>query len=320
MTTVKNRIPVFFSLDDRYAACLAVAMKSLISNANPDNHYHLIVLHNNLSEEHQKRIGALSTDFAKVEFVSMEGKLSEINDRAGSRLRCNYFTLTIFFRLLIADMFPQYDKGIYVDSDIIVPSDIAQLYQIDIGDCLLGACSDLSITGIPVFMKYLDEAIGVGGRNYVNSGVLLMNMKKLREVSMGRRFLELFHKYHFDSVAPDQDYINAMCKGKIFYLPKEWDTMPNENEPEIPNPKLIHYNLFSKPWNYDDIQYEDYFWKYAKESDYYEEILAEKEAFDDAKREEEQKMLEGMLENAARIMKEEVTFRRVFESGEEQRL
>ena len=62
------------------------------------------------------------------------------------------------------------------------------------------------------------------------------------------------------------------------------------------------------------------FWKYAKESDYYEEILAEKEAFDDAKREEEQKMLEGMLENAARIMKEEVTFRRVFESGKEQRL
>ena len=66
MTTVKDTIPVFFSIDDLYAPSLAVAIKSLISNANPDNHYHLIVLHNNLSEEHQKRIGALSTDFAKV--------------------------------------------------------------------------------------------------------------------------------------------------------------------------------------------------------------------------------------------------------------
>ncbi len=320
MTTVKDTIPVFFSIDDQYAPCLAVALKSLICNANPKNNYRLIVLHQKLGEEHQKRLGALSTDFARVEFISMEGKLNEIVDHAGSRLRCNYFTLTIFFRLLIADMFPQYDKGIYIDSDIVVPADIAEMYQIDIADNLIGACSDLSIMEVPIFMRYLDEVIGVGGKNYINSGVLLLNMRKLREVSMGRRFLELFNKYHFDSVAPDQDYINSMCKGKIYYLPKEWDTMPNEHDPKISNPKLIHYNLFSKPWNYDHIQYEEYFWNYAKETDYYEQILAEKEAFDEVKIEEERRMLQGMLENAVRIMNEEVTFRKVFESGKEQRL
>lgn len=48
----------------------------------------------------------------------------------------------------------------------------------------------------------------------------------------------------------------------------------NRNKPEIENPKIIHYNLFDKPWCYDDIQYQDYFWEYAKQSVYYDKIKA----------------------------------------------
>ena len=62
-----------------------------------------------------------------------------------------------------------------------------------------------------------------------------------------------------------------MCNGKILYLDEAWDAMPTEGKEPLKNPKLIHYNLFQKPWCYDNIQYEEYFWKYAKDSGYYED-------------------------------------------------
>ncbi len=60
-----------------------------------------------------------------------------------------------------------------------------------------------------------------------------MNLKKMRETEFSKKFLTLLSTYHFDSVAPDQDYLNAMCNGKILYLNEEWDAMPAEGKEEL---------------------------------------------------------------------------------------
>ena len=145
-------------------------------------------------------------------------------------------------------------------------------------------------------------------------------MNELRNVHLAEHFLYLLNKYHYDCVAPDQDYLNSMCYGKIEYLDSCWDAMPNRNKPEIENPKIIHYNLFDKPWCYDDIQYQDYFWEYAKQSVYYDKIKAYKAAYTDKQKKDDHAHLLDLFRRAGTNADTEVTFRKVLESGEKVRL
>lgn len=314
---MKSIIPIFFTIDDAYAPFNAVAIKSLIENASDSYNYKLIIIHENLSKENIDKIKSLENEKAKIEFYPMKEKLELITNRDENKLRCDYFTLTIYFRIFIADMFKEYDKGIYIDSDIVVPGDISELYNIDLKDNLIGASTDHSIQDVPELINWMENGIGVKKQEYINSGVLLLNLKLLREKKFSQKFLELLNKFHFDSVAPDQDYINAMCNGKIYYLKEEWDVMPNNKKPAFENPKLIHYNLFDKPWCYDNIQYEDYFWKYAKKTSFYNKIVEYKNNYSDKQKESDSKCFEVLVNKAATVPQtDENTFKKKFESGE----
>ena len=315
-----NTIPIFFTIDDGYAPFLSVALNSAIKNSSKDRKYKAIILYQELSEENRKKLVSLKTDNFSIEFVPMESGLESITDRMSNRLRCDYFTLTIYFRLFIPKMFPEYDKGIYIDSDVVLTSDIAELFETDIGDNYIAACTDLSVADVPPLVKYMEQAVGVKAKEYINSGVLLMNLKKLREVKIDEHFLELLNTYHFDCIAPDQDYLNAICNGNIYYLDEIWDTMPNENKPPLENAKLIHYNLFSKPWCYDDIQYGEIFWDYAEDSGYIDEIKAYKAGYSDEQKESDTKCLDLLIERGNSIPENEVTFKKMFENGVKIRL
>ena len=315
-----KEIPIFFTIDDTYAPFLAVALNSAIKNSSKERQYRAFVLHQCLSKENAEMLKALETDNFKIEITPIKESLCSIDDREGNRLRCDYFTLTIYFRLFIATLFPQYDKGIYIDSDVVLLDDVAKLFDTDIGKNLIGACKDTSIIDIEPFLNYTEEAIGVKRDEYVNSGVLLMNLKELREAEFDKHFLSLLETYHFDSVAPDQDYLNAICNGKIHYLDAKWDFMPNEAKPIMEAPSLVHYNLFSKPWCYDNIQHGDKFWIYAQDSGYLEHITALKETFTEDKVAEEKACLENMLNRAIEIPKGDVTMRKIRERGVKIRL
>ncbi|MBQ9993872.1 MAG: glycosyltransferase family 8 protein, partial [Clostridia bacterium] len=161
---------------------------------------------------------------------------------------------------------------------------------------------------------------GVDKSEYINSGVLLMNLKKLREAGLDSHFLSLLNEYHFDCIAPDQDYLNALCNGRIYYLGEEWDAMPNENRPPLENVKLVHYNLFSKPWCYDNIQYGECFWSYAEDSGYLHEIKEYKRGYSDEQKQSDSKCLELLVARGAEIARSENTFKKMQESGVKIRL
>lgn len=317
---MNKEIPIFFTIDDKYAPYLSVAIQSIIENASKNYQYKIIVLYQELSEENRENISSLAKENFAIIFIYMRDGLETITDRVENRLRCDYFTLTIYFRLFIPEMFPEYDKGIYIDSDIIVNGDISELYNMDLESNLIGACNDKSIVDIPELVKYVGGAIGVGINEYINSGVLLMNLKEMRKKEFSKNFLRLLNKYHFDSIAPDQDYLNAMCNGNILYLNEEWDAMPTEGRKELPNPKLIHYNLFQKPWCYDNISYEEYFWKYAKKNKYYNEILEFKNNYSDEQKQSDKECLEVLVKKGGKLPDNDITFKKVFEKGEKIRV
>lgn len=312
-------IPIFFTVDNNYAPFLATAINSAVKNSSDNRKYRAIILYQELSRENIEKLSKLAKDNFSVEFYAMKNSFDAITDRMSNRLRCDYFTLTIYFRLFIPLMFPQFDKGIYIDSDVVVTSDIAELFDIDIKDNFIGACRDYSIADIPPLVSYTENAVGVKGNEYINSGVLLMNLKKMRENDFEGHFLNLLNTYHFDSIAPDQDYINAICNGKIHYLSQEWDTMPDSSTP-VENPKLIHYNLFSKPWCYDGIKYADEFFKYASDCGYIEEINEYKKNYSDEQKKSDKECLELLIRRGTEIPENDVTFKKMREKGVKIRL
>lgn len=316
----KVTIPIFYAIDDSYAKFVAVSIKSLIMNANNNYNYDINVIYENLSEENAKKLKSLETDNVKIILTEMNQNLSMITDKLGNRLREYTFTLTIFFRLFIPVMFPKYDKCIYIDADTVIPGDISRLYNEDLGNNYLGCIVDKSTIDNEILASYFEKVVGIPRDKYINSGVLLMNSKKLRELKIDEKFLDLYIKYGFDVIAPDQDYINSMCYGHIKYLSDIYDAMPNPNNKEVEKPVIIHYNLFLKPWQYENVQYYDYFWKYAKFTPYYDEILEIKNSYTDEDRKKDSEWMDLMVSRAESLVGTQNTLKNVFESGKETRL
>ena len=312
----KAEIPVFFTIDDSYAPYLGVALTSMKENASLEYDYKIIVVEQKLSDVNRRKLQALEEPGFSISFVRMDAVAEKITDREENRLRCDYFTLTIYYRLFIADMFPQYDRAIYIDSDVVIPGDISKLYEINLGECLIGACPDYSISDVPELVQYTGEAVGMETGKYINSGVLLLNLKKMREVKLADHFLGLLDRHHFNCIAPDQDYLNAMCNGKILYLDRKWDAMPVRGREPLKDPQIIHYNLFEKPWCYSGVAYEDIFWSYAKRTAFYEEIREFKENYGEDQRRSDSRCMKLLIEKAHTIPKTEVTFRKIKERGE----
>lgn len=316
----KVTIPIFYAIDDSYAKFVAVSIKSLIMNANNNYNYDINVIYENLSEENAKKLKSLETDNVKIILTEMNQNLSMITDKLGNRLREYTFTLTIFFRLFIPVMFPKYDKCIYIDADTVIPGDISRLYNEDLGNNYLGCIVDKSTIDNEILASYFEEVVGITRDKYINSGVLLMNSKKLRELKIDEKFLDLYTKYGFDVIAPDQDYINSMCYGHIKYLSDIYDAMPNPNNKEVEKPVIIHYNLFLKPWQYENVQYYDYFWKYAKFTPFYDEILEIKNSYTNEDRKKDSEWMDLMVSRAESLVGTQNTLKNVFESGKETRL
>lgn len=282
MSKSKNVIPIFFAVDDGYIPFLAVTIESILENASEENFYEIKVLYTNISSDYMKRIKKLEKDNLKIEFVNLNYYIDSIKDKLYTR---DYYSKTTYFRLFIPSLYPQYDKALYLDADIVLNADVAELYNIDIKDNLVGAAPDEVVGFTPIFREYVERVVGVSSyKHYFNAGVLIMNLKALREFNFQEKFLYLLDKVTF-TVAQDQDYLNRICKGRVHLLDVVWDKMPVGRR-TIANQdiKLVHYNFAQKPWHYETVLYEEYFWKYAEKTDFIDQIRKEQSAYSDEKK------------------------------------
>ena len=263
-----KEIPIFFAVDDTYIPFLAVSLQSLVDNSSDKNKYEIKILYTHVSEENMQKIKKYEKENIKIEFVDLSNNLQRVQGKLYTR---NYFTSTTYYRLFIPELYPQYDKVLYIDSDVTILTDIAGLYNQEIGDNLVAAIPDGAVQTIEVFQEYVEKVIGViDYNNYFNAGILLMNLKELRKYKFQEKFLYLLEKVKYE-VAQDQDYLNRLCKGRVKLLDDLWNKMPIMGVSDK-KPNIIHFNLGFKPWHFDDIPYQEYFWEYAKKTEFYETI------------------------------------------------
>ena len=314
---MKQLIPIFFAVDNNYMPFLSVALCSLIANASKDYDYKILVLNSNVTENNIGKIKELENDNFIIEFVNVNEKIENIVDDLSLRLR-DYYSNSIYYRLFIASLFPDFDKALYLDADIAVIGDISKLYFEELGDNLVGAITDEVVNANDTFVKYAKVAIGIEAEKYFNSGILVMNLAEFRKEKIEEKFVHLLSKYNFNVVAPDQDYLNYLCKGKVKYIHKGWDKMALIEDKDFDEStlQLIHYNMFQKPWNYSGVPYEEYFWKYAKESNYYDEIVNMQSLYTDERKMRDELGGINLINSAASIIKDEAnTFNNVIDES-----
>ena len=272
----QKEIPIFFATDDSYIPFLAVSLQSLVDNSSKENNYIIRILYTtSISEENKRKIKKYERENVSIEFVDLNEYVEEIKEKLFTR---DYYSKTTYYRLFIPTLYPQYDKILYLDSDIVLLSDVADLYNEDLGDNLVGGAPDDVIQTIDIFREYSEKVVGLADyRNYFNAGILLMNLDALRKFNFQEKLIYLLGQIKF-SVAQDQDYLNRICKGKVKILNKAWNRMPiavvqGETEATGEDIKLIHYNLAFKPWHFEDIPYQKYFWEYANKTEFKDIIL-----------------------------------------------
>lgn len=277
----QNVIPLFYACDDNFVKYTVVSFQSMKEHASRDRKYCIHVLHTNISKEMQDVMYAMQDEQFQVCFDDVTEYLKSINDKLPLR---DYYSKTTYFRLFIAEMFPEYDKAIYIDSDTVVLGDVAEVYAFELGENYVGAAREQVMIQTDVYGTYVEKVLGIDRNEYFNAGMLVINCRQFRAQHVLDQFVELLHVYNF-VVTQDEDYLNLICKNNVFWLPQQWNT---EVFGTIDYPEeffgVLHYIMVSKPWHYKDCRLGEYFWTYAKKTVCYKEIKETLEHYTDEQR------------------------------------
>ena len=306
---IKKRVkvvPVFLTINSAYAPYAAAAIHSLTQHADPNRYYKVIILHDGLNLVNRWRLRNLVTRNVALQFKKMSRSLylKAVVAYCTRRKKgaADFFSAAVYYyRAFIPLLFPIYKKAVYIDSDVILRGDIGELFDIELGDNVLAAMVDPKVSVIPEFRDYVDNAVGVPHDEYVNSGVQVMDLRKMRKMKYLSTMIEMMRKYDADLVAPDQDYLNVILRGKILFLDPVWNAEPVKDLPR--NVKLVHFNLFNKPWHYKGVPCERIFWTAAKGTGFTGDLKRQLAAFDEKKQKEDHEKVEALIKKAARLAK-----------------
>lgn len=266
--------PIAISTDENYLPYTKVLISSIAASSK--GKIDLMVLHCGISEDKtsslidwaSRKIGSrFSVRFIDVQRPALSGVFENFT-------QTGYLACASLYRLLLPEILVQYDKIVYLDVDIAVQSDIAELYAIDIGDNLFGGVEDC---GMPrntwLQPEYAEWLRAKGIEDYAqcaNSGVLLMNLAEFRKAAMLGTMVNLACESKW---LVDQDAFNIACKGRIKLIDPTWNiqTFPEgmRRQRKIlreASPRIIHYvGGASKPWNKPETPYSDVWWRNAGE-------------------------------------------------------
>lgn len=213
-----KKIPVAFSTDDNFLIPAYVSIGSMLKNADQSNFFDIIILcSKTLSENSREYLKSLQEKYSNclVRFLSLS------DDNFPNSGYKEGITVASMFRLMLASLLPEYDKCLYLDTDILVLGDITQLYEYDIRDTYIGAVRD---SGVQYFYTdWIDYAqkLGIASmRGYFNSGILVMNLERIRKDDVEKQFLQAVNKAF---LYKDQDILNICCENHVCYLPLKYN-------------------------------------------------------------------------------------------------
>lgn len=272
-----SKINICFSSDNNYAKYMGTAICSILKNAGKEDSYNFYILDGGISDKSKEEISKLKEikDFS-IEYLTVNPDDFKSCPMTGY---VNYITLPTYYRFKIASMLPDIDKILYLDGDIIVNSNIKELFDTDIENYYIGAIPE-------VYNHNHKERLDIiGDEYYINAGVLLINCKKWREDNIEEKLFRYAIQPEREIVFQDQDILNEVLKYNIKYLPLQWNLQhdalftdesylyhKDERIEAVNSPKLIHFTHKFKPWNSKCTnKYRKLFYEYLKQTPWKDE-------------------------------------------------
>lgn len=212
------RIPVVFATDEKYLFFMCVTITSMARSAKADTTYQVYVLTSQDFIDTCCLLDKVQEMYSNIQItvIAIENEIFQ-----NVILHNSHVTKATFYRLVLCDLITE-EKCIYLDGDIIVNEDLGELYCMDLGEYYLAGCRDIWIDLLPKDVREeRRKKVGLPSMDeYVNAGVLLFNLKRLREDGMGKIFIGHMEKgYPYE----DQDVLNVCCYGRIAHLPAKWN-------------------------------------------------------------------------------------------------
>lgn len=276
---MRKGITVALAADDNYMPYMYVAADSIVRNLSAATSCEIVCLYLGEDIDNANRyMDPLRSEVCSVRLMEVSSCMKW--DFHVSR----HITLATYSRLFLPLLLPDVEKVLYIDCDVVAVSDVSELFEIDMGDNYLAAVRDMSYdTAAEV------RASSECGRfpNYVNAGVLLMNLAAIRKDGIETRFIECAATGRMPM--HDQSVLNICCANRITLLPEPWNfclhnwsrnpiILPEARERcrkmiENKSYKIIHYCSPRKPWLGNcPSPLANVWWQYASLTPYYQEL------------------------------------------------
>lgn len=281
---VNEIIPIAMALDDGYTYPTIVAITSMMENKNSDTIYKYYIMHpGEFSESSKSKLISLSQKYDKCEInlIDMGEEYKDANDKG-------HITTPTYYRLSLPRILPDVEKLIWIDGDTLTFGDLNEMYNIDMDNLYCRGFLDSNVRGAEIF--------DVDNDHCICAGVMILNLAELRKDNMFDKFKVFIEENNDRLVQHDQTVINVLCANKMGGLPAKFgifNCYDSENDindfqnslrakakysvKELmdarDNPIILH--CVNKPWKNNDVRGYDEWVKYAKLTDYYEEIKKE---------------------------------------------
>ncbi len=324
----ENNVPIILPSDNNYVPFLGVILHSLLAHTSADKNYDIFILSQNINSYNQNRLRKLVQGHENVSlrFCDMEMLLSKFKVKFPIYA---HYTISTYFRFFIPYLFNKFDKIIYLDSDMIVLDDVAKLMDYDLKDNLIGACHDAEASrwrlGPHQYeLAEYDQKIGLKNpKDYFQAGTIVFNIQQMLKEDTAQAFFDQLEKQG-KLLCLDQDILNIVCQGRVTFIDMAWNiewitqiraqnlakelpmSVYDDYVQALKAPKIIHYCDDIKPWREPYQPLADIWWQYARQTDFYEEIIYKNlpKAQDDIAR------IQQAVKDVARLPKEKLLYQK----------
>ena len=213
---------ICYITDNGYVQYTLVSIASLKASKYPTSAYKVFVVCDNVDPDKKDMFRKFSDDGFKVEIVDVENQYFQKKDYELGK----YISSSTYIRLRLSSILNEIGRVLYMDGDVIVQDDLTELFNIDMGDNFTIAGSLDYGTCISSYrwdkIDYIRKTLPGYEKTYVNAGVLVMELGRLRKSKFEERCKELYDTRK-DFIYADQDIINFAEQRNIKVFPIYWN-------------------------------------------------------------------------------------------------
>lgn len=281
-----KKIPVVFAADENYMKYCSVALQSIIEHKVENELYYVYILCCSISDEVKQKMFNMASASVIIKFLDVEGKLEE-----ELLFVDGHVTRETYFRILIPELLPQWDKVIYLDLDLICNVNISSLLEIEMGKNLIAG---VITVGNENRKDYAQKYLKIPYETYINAGVLIFNNAEISK-RFKNGFKEACYKFLEDKKVlkwHDQDLLNVVCYPDIYYLDSRWNTtllrlmsmrskkLEEISKSDVEECFILHF-ASNKPWEQSLQQVYLSFWDNASKTPFLEDIMVAYQRIED---------------------------------------